>query len=119
MNIQRLDWEIKLLDWEKNKNTILISLIPFSCCVLQGIAVNRATLDNAFLHGLIGVVPGIGSGYNRYLIRQRYHLKGDYFTDCFLSLLLCLSAAQEYKEVEFREARMKSINKPHLKNKYS
>ena len=116
MNIPYLEWNTELFDYQTDWKISCLSLIPFSCCVLQGIAVKEATLKNGYAHCLLGLLIGCGSGYNRTIIRERYHLKGDYLSDCLYSLLLCFPTAQEYREVYIREGRMRSIGRRNLKD---
>lgn len=115
MEFRRHDWYIDLFDMQFNWKVSLVSLLPFSCCILQGMAVEEATLKSGFTHCLFGLVIGLGSGYNRSVIRQRYRIKGDKVSDCFTSLLFCLPAAQEYNEVHFREEKMLSIGRKNRK----
>jgi Cys-rich protein (TIGR01571 family) len=109
MNMPRLEWSTTLFDLSTTPILLGISLIPFACCVIQGISVQRATLKPFLIHCLIGFLPILGSGLNRYIIRERYSISGDFTTDALESLFFCFPVTQEYREVEFRESRMQEI----------
>lgn len=117
MEIRNQNWSVELFDIRSDWGLALISFfIPFSCCIMQGLAVQEATLKNCCGHCLIGLAIGCGAGSNRSLIRQRYRIKGDYQTDCLISILCCFSSVQEYKEVNFREKRMRIVGLKNLKD---
>ena len=109
-----LEWNTSLTDFTAGSLASYGAIIPFGCCILQGISIQRATLKSGISHCLIGLIPIFGLGYNRSIIRDRYLIKGTSNDDYILSLACCLSTSQEYREVEYRENRMRSsLSKSH------
>lgn len=107
MNNLELEWSTGLTDCQTSPIIAFIGFIPFGCCFLQSFAVAEATLQPVLPRFLLGLAPGFGCGLNRQLIRERYRIRGDYWTDCLTSVGFCLSTAQEYREVYKRESRMR------------
>lgn len=86
---------------------LIACLVPGGVCGIQAKAVNKATGEGMLVPFIFPCFTGcIGAAFNRGKIRDKYHLEGNYITDCLLEMLCPLCAVtQEYREVNRREGK--------------
>lgn len=102
-----IQWEEPLCGCFRNFGICLAVLCPGGLCLVQALAVKRATGDGCCVPFCCPILLCcIGAGINRHTIRDRYLISGSRCKDCMVHVVLAPCAVcQEYREVKGREEK--------------